>query len=102
MNVQEQLLISTTKLKTKFDLLRSHWTLEDQVWIACSSQHRKKLLANFCYFGPAINTNIVNLYPNKEKSICIKIIIPEELILMNSSHIQQYFELEIYDYFSVK
>lgn len=86
---------TVNKQRTKFTLLRSHWTQGDLVWIANATIHRRKLLANFCYFGTGITNSIVQIYPNEQKSNCIKIVLPDELIKMNSSRIVQYLELDL-------
>lgn len=81
--------------RTKFNLLRSHWTEGDTIWIAEARKLHRKILANFCYFGTGINSNIVEIYADSAKTESIKIVIPQDLILMKTSRIIQYLELQI-------
>lgn len=81
----------------KFDLLRSHWSNGDKVWLA--NVHVKnikgKVLSHFCYFGKGIAQDEILLYPNKERDFSVKIIIPDALIFMDTSRIVQYLIMDL-------
>lgn len=87
--------ILLTKQQNQFEILRSHWSEGDLIWIANARRYRQKLLVNFCYFAPAIRQNIVILYPDEAKSQSIKIVIPRELQHQGSARLLTNFELSI-------
>lgn len=83
------------KQQNQFEILRSHWNEGDLIWIANARRYRQKLLANFCYFAPAIRQNILILYPDDAKCQSIKIVIPRELLHQGSARLLTNFELSI-------
>jgi len=87
--------ILLTKQQNQFEILRSHWSDGDFIWIANARRYRQKLLVNFCYFAPDIRQNIVILYPDEIKSQRIKIVIPRELQHQSSARLLTNFELSI-------
>ena len=87
--------ILLTKQQNQFEILRSHWSESDFIWIANARRYRQKLLVNFCYFAPDIRQNIVILYPDETKSQSIKIVIPRELQHQGSARLLTNFELSI-------
>jgi hypothetical protein len=83
------------KIQNHFKLLRSHWSDGDIIWIANAKRYRSKLLVNFCYFAPRIRQGIVATYPNSDKSQCIKIILPDEVLHMSGCRVVTNLELQI-------
>jgi hypothetical protein len=85
----------TTKIIKRFDLLRSHWSGGDLIWLASVKLTKDKILAGFCYFNKGISSQVMELFPDKRKSSSVRIKVYDELIFMEEPRIIQYLELEL-------